>query len=234
MKNKKSVWVYFLSSALLFCNIATAQLPVPGSTYDKVMPERDEPHHKVVLENEFVRIVDGRVQEHDTTLAHIHTANAVVLFLSRSTLGIQIIGEKPVVTEVSPGDMVYRAYGDKPVTHIVWNGSKSMLHFMVVEMTKEHRDIDTCVILSQPGITFQWQQPLVRAYYIDLAKDKRYSLPRSNCAYLLIDVSGIVKVVSSGSMRPLHADEFVFFPPQSGVEINGGSNENAHCVLLEF
>ena len=138
------------------------------------------------------------------------------------------------MTEVSPGDMVYRTYGDKPVTHIVWNGSKSMLHFMVVEMTKKQRDNDTCTIISQPGIIFQWQQPLVRAYYIDIAKDRLYRLPKSNCAYLLIDVSGTVKVVSSGSMRPLHADDYVFFPPQSGVEIKGGNSENAHCVLLEL
>lgn len=228
MKNKKSVWVYFLLSALLFCNIVTAQL------HDKVVTERDEPHHKVVLENEYVRIVDGRVRDHDTTLTHIHTANSVVVFLSKSTLGIQANGEKPIVTEVSPGDMVYRTYGNKPVTHIVWNGSKSMLHFMVVEMTKKQRDNDTCAIISQPGIKFQWQQPLVRAYYIDIVKDRLYSLPKSNCAYLLIDVSGTVKVVSSGSMRHLHADDYVFFPPQSGVEINGGNSENAHCVLLEL
>ena len=232
--------VYFLLSALLFCNIVTAQLPARGSTHDKVMPERDEPHHKVVLENEYVRLVEGHVQEHDTTLTHIHTANSVVVFLSRSTLGIQVIGEKPTVTEVSPGDMVYRPYGDKPVTHIVWNDSGSMLHFMVVEMTKKHPDNDTCAIISQPGIKFQWQQPSVRAYYIDVAKDKQYSLPGSNCAYLLIDVSGTVKVGSSSSIRssghtrPLHAGEYAFFPPQSSVDINGGNNENARCVLLEL
>lgn len=88
-----------------------------------------------------------------------------------------------------------------------------MLHFMVVEMIKKQR------------------QPLVRSYYIDIPKDKKYSLPKSNCAYLLIDVSGTVDVVSSGSMRRLQADDYVFFPPQSGVEINGG---NAHCVLVEL
>ena len=232
MKNKTSVWGYFLSAALLYCNMVAAQPPVRGSLHDQVVPERDEPHHKVVLENEYVRVVDGHVKDHDTTLTHIHTANSVVVFLSRSTLGIQVIGEKPIVTEVSPGDMVYRAYGDKPVTHIVWNGSRSMLHFMLVELMKKQGDSDTRAILSQPGIQFQWQQPLVRAYYIDIAKDKQYSLPKSNCAYLLIDVSGTVKVVSSGSMRSLHADDLVFFPPQSPVEING--NKNAHCVLLEL
>jgi hypothetical protein len=234
MKNKKTVWVYFLLSALLFCKIVAAQLPVREPAQDKVVPERDEPHHKVVFENEFVRLVEGHVRDHDTTLKHIHTANSVVVFLSASTLGIQVIGEKPIVTNVSPGDIVYRAYGDKPVTHIVWNQSKSMLHFFVVEMTKKHRDNDTCAILSQPGVTFQWQQPFVRAYYLDIGKDKQYRLPKSNCAYLLIDVSGTIKTVSSGGMRPLQADDFVFFPPRSGIAINGGNKENAHCVLLEF
>lgn len=240
MKHKRSARVYFLSSALLFCNIVTAQLPVREPAHDKVVPERNEPHHKVVLENEYVRIVDGHIRDQDTTLTHLHTENSVVVFLSKSTVGIQVIGEKPVVTEVSPGDMVYRAYGDKPVAHIVWNESKSMLHFMVVELTKKHRDNDTCAIISQPSVKFQWQQPLVRAYYLDIVTDKdiatnkRYSLPKSNCAYLLIDLSGTVKVVSSGSMRSLQVDDFVFFPPQSDVEINGGNAENAHCVLLEL
>src|SRR5580698_4346474 len=98
MNNKKTVCAYFLLAALLFYNSAAAQ---------KVVAERDEPHHKVVFENEYIRLVEGHVPDHDTTLAHIHSANSVVVFLSKSTLGIQLTGEKPVVTEVSPGDMVY-------------------------------------------------------------------------------------------------------------------------------
>ena len=231
MNNKKTVCAYFLLAALLFYNSAAAQ---------KVVAERDEPHHKVVFENEYIRLVEGHVPDHDTTLAHIHSANSVVVFLSKSTLGIQLTGEKPVVTEVSPGDMVYRAYGDKPITHIVWNQSKPVLHFIVVEMTKKMGGNDTCATLSQPGTTFQWQQPLVKTYYMDIAKDGHYSLPESSCAYLLIDVSGRVnvsgrgKAVSPGRMRSLQADDFVYFPPHSGIEINGGDNENTRCVLLQL
>jgi hypothetical protein len=234
MNHKQTVCTYFLLGAFLFCNSAAAQSPVPVSTPDKVVAERDEPHHKVVFENEYVRLVEGHVQDHDTTLAHIHAANSVVVFLSKSTLGIQLTGEKPVVTDVNPGDMVYRAYGDKPITHIVWNQSKPVLHFMVVEMTDKKRGNDTCAILPQPGTTFQWQQPSVKTYYMDIAKDGHYSLPESSCAYLLIDVSGRVKAVSSGRMRSLQADDFVYFPPHSGIEINGGTNENARCVLLQL
>jgi hypothetical protein len=234
MKNKKTIWVYLFLSDLLVCNIVTAQLPARESPYNKVVSERDEPHHKVLLENEYIRLVDGHVPEHDTTLAHMHAANSVVVFLSKSTFGIQTIDEKPIVTEVSPGDMIYRAYGDKPVTHIVWNQGAAVFHFMVVEMVKQHRDNDTCSIISQPGVKFQWQQQLVRAYYLDIAKVRQYSLAKSNCAYLLIDISGTITAVSSGRMQLLHADDFVFFPPQKDIEINGGNNENTHCILLEL
>lgn len=223
MRNKKTIWAYWVLSVLLSCNIAAAQIPV-----------HKEPHHKVVLENEYVRILEGHIPFRDTTLAHVHAANSVVVFLSKSTFGIQIVGEAPVVTEVSPGDTKYAAYGEKPINHRVWNQSTPMFHFMVIEMVKQYSGNDTCSIISQPGVKFQWQQKLVRVYNLDITKGKKYNLPKSNCAYLLIDISGIVTTSLAGSIHTLQADGFAFFPPQSNIEIDANNKENAVCVLLEL
>jgi|SRR5579859_2252820 len=251
--------------------VREAQLPVRGaqpaareSSHDKVVAELDEPHHKLLLENEYIRVIDGHVPGHDTTLTHIHAANSVVVWLSKSTFGIQNVGGKPALTDVNQGDAVYRAYGDKPVTHIVWNNDMAMFHFMVVELkrrgpageaTKQRPDSDSSAILAQPSVQFQWQQPLVRAYYLNIAKGTQCILPKSNYAYLLIAISGTVTTVSSGRdrvpsghtrvssgrtrvsadrTRSLHANDFAFFPPRKGIEINGGKDENVHCVLLEI
>src|SRR4030095_10127682 len=127
MRNKKTIRTYFLLPGFLFCNIASAQLPVS-----------EEPHHKVVLQNEYVRILEGHIAVRDTTLAHLHAANSVVVFLSKSTFAIQIVGEAPVVTEVNPGDTKYAAYGDKPINHKVWNESIPMFHFIVIELLEKH------------------------------------------------------------------------------------------------
>ncbi len=223
MRNKKTIWAYFLLSGFLFCNIASAQLPVS-----------EEPHHKVVLENEYVRILKGHIPFRDTTLAHLHAANSVVVFLSKSTFAIQIVGEGPVVTTVSPGDAKYVAYGEKPVNHRVWNESAPMFHFIVIEMLKKHPGNDTCSIISQPGVRFQWQQKLVMVYNLDIAKGKQYNLSKSNCAYLLIDISGSVTTSSSGSMRSLQANGFVFFPAQSNIKIDANNKENVACILLQL
>src|SRR5271170_1404480 len=65
MKNRKSIYSYLVLPAFLFCNSVTAQMQV-----------YEEPHHKVVFENEYVRLLEGHIQVHDTTLVHIHPANS--------------------------------------------------------------------------------------------------------------------------------------------------------------
>jgi hypothetical protein len=214
---------YLFIPVLLFHNSVTAQVPVD-----------QEPHHKVVFENEYIRLIDGHIPAQDTTLAHTHAANSVVVFLSKSTFGIQDAGEKPVVTQVNPGDMVYRSYGEKPVNHTVWDQGIPVFHFLVVELVKQHSGDDTCSNLSQPGMKWQWQEKLVSAYKLDIREGQHYHLPKSNCAWLLIDISGVISAGSPGSIHSLQANDFVFFPPQRGIEIKCRHKEAARCVLLEL
>src|SRR5258707_11928593 len=208
--------------ALFFYSTVSAQIPYA----------HEESRHKVVLENEYVRLLEGHVPFQDTTLAHIHASNAVVVFLSKSTFGIQNVGDKPVVTKVNPGDVVYRAYGDKPVTHLVWDQDTSAFDFMVVDLIKQHPSNDTCSILSKEGVDLQWQTKLVSTYKLTLAKGKFRKLPKSNCAYLLIRISG-AKTRARSASRSATSD-FRFFPPLSEVEIKGINNDNTMCILLEF
>lgn len=204
-----------LLPALLNCRFLVAQLPVS-----------QESHHKVIFENSYARILEGTIPVNDTTPSHIHAANSVVVFLSHSTFGIRVTGEKPVITTVSPGDIKYVSYGDKPVTHIVWNQTPPVLHFFVVELSKRSTATDSCPTISQPGITFQWRQKSVAAYYMDIPDNQPYHLPPSGCARFLIDITG---TISSGSRR-LQPDNFAFFQPQSKIELKG----KARCILLEI
>ena len=101
------------------------------------LPVDREPHHTVVLENRYLRLIEGNIPAHDTTPAHVHSANSIVVFLSHSTFGIQLVGDTPVLTTVNPGDIKYSPYGDKPVNHIVWNQGPGPFHFFVVESRRK-------------------------------------------------------------------------------------------------
>src|SRR5580692_514532 len=143
-------WIILFLSGLASMGNAAAQVPV-----------EKEAHHKIVLENEWVRVLDGHVPPHDTTPSHIHSSNSVVIFLSKTNLGIRIAGQAPVVTAVAPGDIRYVDYGEKPVNHIVWDQGDSMLRFLVVELKQKDAGADSCPIGSRPDITLRWQQKRV-------------------------------------------------------------------------
>ena len=98
------------------------------------IPIDKEPHHKIVLENQQVRVIDLIVPEGDTTLLHTHNAASVVIFLSNSGLAIQNPKQAPVVTQVKLGEVVFRDYDVKPVAHTVWSADRSTFRCLVVEI----------------------------------------------------------------------------------------------------
>jgi hypothetical protein len=210
MKNYPLLLVLLLLSTRL-----EAQLPVSR-----------EPHHTVILENQYLRLLEGKIPMNDTTAAHIHAANSVVIFLSHSTFGIQIIGDKPVISTVSPGDIKYVAYGDKPVNHLVWNQTPPLFHFYVVELAKDPVIEDSCPILTQPGMTLRHHEPRVNVYSLDLTGTQPLHLPPAPCARLLIAITG---TVSAGG-PPLTPDQYRFFPPKTPIDLKGA----ARCILLEM
>jgi hypothetical protein len=105
-----------------------------------------------VLDNAYLRVLEGRIRTNDSTPAHLHAANSVVVFLSSSTFGIGTAGDKPVISTVRPGDLKYAPYGDKPVIHIVWNQTPGDFHFLVVELAP-HRQADSSRLVLGAGIS---------------------------------------------------------------------------------
>jgi hypothetical protein len=193
--------LYLLTTALLLWGRLHAQLPVDR-----------ESHHKVIQENPYYRLLEGKIPAGDTTPAHVHAANSVVIFLSHSTFGIQVIGDKPAITTVEPGDIKYVAYGDQPVNHIVWNQTPPLFHFYVVELKRRPPNPDSCPALSQPGITLKLQKPSVKAYDLDITGPLH--LGPAAWACLLIGATG----------------GYQFFPPRTPIDVSSPG----HSILLEM
>jgi hypothetical protein len=223
MSNQQKFLAFLMPCFLAFYGKLSAQIPV-----DK------EPHHKVVLENEYVRVLDGYVAVHDSTPVHVHAANSVVIFLSKSRFGIRVAGEPLVVADVNPGDIRYVNYGEKPVSHIVTNEGESGFHFIVVELLNQREGKDSCSRIVEPGITLPLQQKTVRAYQLDINSGKKYLISKSNCAHIVIAIWGNVSVKSATVEQVVKPGSFEFYPAQKDIEIKAGDNGNANCLLLEL
>jgi hypothetical protein len=117
------------ASVVLLCSffqMALAQMPI-----------EKEPHHKVVFENQEVRVIELVVPPRDTTLLHTHKAASVVVFLSTSSFAIQNLEQNPVITAVMPGDVAFRDYDKKPVAHTVWSADGTVFRCLVIELKQK-------------------------------------------------------------------------------------------------
>ncbi len=223
MKYYKSAPACLIFFFLVLINHISAQVPV-----------RFEPHHRVVLENEYVRLIDVHILPHDTTKTHIHAEASVIVFLSNAKIGTQIVGDSPVIADVKPAQIGYAEYDEKPITHKVWNQGDSLFHVMDIELLKKNPSNDSCAVLSENGFELKRTQKLVRVYNLHLVPGKKYQIGKSSCAHLLINVSGYSNAFSSNVIHSLAPETFIFFPPQRIVEITDNTKDNAECVLLEF
>lgn len=210
---------------LLLCGFACMQRAAAQ------VPVEKEAHHKIVLENEWVRVLEGHVPPHDTTPAHIHSANSVVVFLSSTGLGIRVAGQEPTVTPVAPGDLRYVNYGDKPVTHIVWDQGDSTLRFLVVELKRQKRD--SCPMGPRPDIKLRLQQKQVTVYDWTPASPEPApaagASPGIPAASDRWRPSALGACPSSARMVIVPATgAFTFYPPNTPVLAQ------TRCLVLEF
>src|SRR5579862_8986572 len=101
------IWVALI--ILLTPEFARSQPPVPVE---------QEPHHHVVLKNNFVEVIHVVLPAGESTLLHTHSRDRVAVDLTSTTLLLQKPNERDEPPELSiPGDVSARANADTLYTH---------------------------------------------------------------------------------------------------------------------
>ena len=195
------------------------------------VPVIKEPHHKPVLVNDYVRLLDVHIKPGDTTLYHVHAAASVIVMISNSVIGTQKSGDiASVPGKVLAGQTSFVDYGTNPITHRVFNAGNNVFHVMDIELVKATPSLDSCTALQQNNVETTINQKLVRVYKFNIDNHQTFNIAKSSCAHLCICISGEV----STSGKTLKQGDYVFFNPSTNISINNNQNENATCVLLEL
>jgi quercetin dioxygenase-like cupin family protein len=223
--------------------LAAAALAWPVAAFsqapEKTVPVRDEPRHRVALENAHIRLIDVRFSPGTTTLYHTHTIPSVIVELSDSTIVTQEWGAAPAAPRhVAPGETRYAPYDEKPLTHRVTNAGSSEFHVLDIELLRPPASAGATPPATAPGLKLDWEQPLVRLYQLALAPDQRSEVPVDGCAYLVVGIEGTVQTGTSSdgatSTHELKAGEYRFFTPGSRFQIVNHGQDAARCVLLQL
>jgi hypothetical protein len=204
---------------IIVCNDVHAQVPVIK-----------EPHHKPVLVNKYVRLLNVYLNAGDTTQYHIHAAPSVIVMISNSTIGMQKSGEAPSAPgNVTAGATSFVDYEKNPVTHRVYNSGNNIFHVMDIELAKKNPSSDSCNALQENNIETTINNNLVRVYKFDLSSNSLH-INKSSCAHLLVCISGKV----STSNKTITIGEYVFFNPGTEITLLNKNTDKSTCVVLEL
>ena len=217
----------FLLLPALLVSLRAADAPVPVV---------QEPCHRIVFENDYVRISDVQVPAGATTLYHVHTIPSAIVYLTKSSPASQPWGEAGATPrQTTPGDSRYANYDTKPLTHRVTNTGTNLFHVFDIELL--HRPAATAFAASPAAVKVQWEENLLRSSRLVLPAGDRVELPASDCARLLIAIAGSVTTsVTSRDERTVKPQEYAFFEPRARVSLRNaaGGPGDVEAVLLEL
>jgi quercetin dioxygenase-like cupin family protein len=104
-----------------------------GTESDPV-PVEQEPHHRVVFENQYVRVLDVVVKPGETTLFHKHSLDNVAVVLAGTTLRNQLPGQDWTPRTAREGSVGFAAGTAKPYVHRISNAGSTVFHVLDIQI----------------------------------------------------------------------------------------------------
>ena len=111
-----------------------------NGTTERIMEVGDEPRHKVVLQNDYIRAIRVEFPAGDTTCAHRHAEDSLYFFLVEGGLDIvnHVKGSDPACDCVDFGEIRYGTHKtDKPLIHKITNSSNKPILCIDAEILKK-------------------------------------------------------------------------------------------------
>jgi len=217
---KKSIAVL---STLLFCFSAiVAQVQV-----------REEPLHKPVLQNEYIRLLDVWLQPGDTTWFHIHSTPSVFLSFTNTAVASEAEGEDWVNEQFIAGKAWYRSFTPDSLIHRVTNVDTVPLHVNDIELLSYYD-------------TLTYRRKLYFPLLFENERVTAYSLTRKYYATGIVKDRGpIIAELVSGDLvyytntqtnqkTEIKAGEYLYIDPGSSFYFSFKGNQPVNLVLFEI
>ena len=103
-------------SLFVFLTICVGLTKVCGQN---PVPVYEEPRHTPVFINEFVRVIQARIKDKDTSLFHIHATPSAFVFVKKANYDNQVLGEGWTRPNYPKGYAWYSSFATGPSTHRV-------------------------------------------------------------------------------------------------------------------
>jgi len=222
---------------------------------EAAVPLRNEPHHALVLQNDYVHVFNVTVPPLDATLLHQHDLPYLYLMLGRSDVINAVQGKPEAHLLFEDGETRYSPGG---FAHIVRTDAGTLFHNITIELERpqgsprnvpgkpEDRPLGACpeasgepkqndqIPFEQMTGCFETDEVLLDVVHVEGGKDYVDSSPRT--AALLVTMSDANLDVSLGGEHTafLHTGEVLWLPPTVSRKIGDFLGIKSKFLLLSF
>lgn len=201
------------------------------------VPVHEEPRHRPVFENEFMRILDVRIPPGDTTLYHIHQTPSFFITFTNTDTGSQLQGKEALAGRSSAGAILFEDLAPPRIrTHRVWNADTETFHVMDVELLAQNTQFVQGP-LTLPGLELEIDTSGVRAYRLTLGRGKAFRGRNENHTHLLVSLDSSQAEIEQGGTRNTQSilpGSFFEIPRQKAFRVTNTGDSLMHFILLEI
>jgi quercetin dioxygenase-like cupin family protein len=176
----------FAGVCLFTCVYAAAAQQAP-------VPVDHEPHHHVVLQNDYVLVMRVNIPAHESTLYHTHSHDRASIDLNDGAIELQELGHPESVREdTKPGKLTVTTVGKAPLTHQVRNVGTETFDVLDVEFLQRPVQSSTSVAAEVAGENLS-----ARAYHWTLAPGAASCMHTHIRPYLIVSATPMMLKMSA-------------------------------------
>lgn len=200
----------------------------------QVVPVKDEPRHHNVFENEYLRVLDVRINPGDTSLFHKHATPSVFVVLHPVKTGSEVKMEEQKATALASPDpsITFEGFYKSPRIHRVWNEDTSVFHVMDIEIVNKGGHTQETAI-QQNGFKMLFDEQPVRAYRLTLDANNTVQLQRQNPLFIvgLTNAAQHLKVNNTSFGKE---GNFLYVPAGQAVQFTNQNSYAYSFAVLEM
>ena len=203
------------------------------SSAQTVVPVKDEPRHHNVFENNFVRVLDVRVNPGDTTGFHKHATPSVFIVLHPVKTGSEVKIEEQKATALSPDPTItFEGFYKSPRIHRVWNEDTAQFHVMDVEILSKGGQ-PTAAPIQQAGFKMLFDEQPVRGYRLTLPATNTIQLQRQS-PLLIVGLTNAAQPLSVNKQSFSKEGDYLFIPAGQAVQFSNNNQTPYSFAVLEI
>jgi hypothetical protein len=212
----------FLLTLLMCALLAVARSQVPV---------REEPRHKPVLQNKYIRLLDVWLPPGDTTMYHIHSTPSVFVVLSNTLTTSQTKGATWTSDRSAAGKTWYRSFLNDTLVHRVANIDTVSFHVNDIEILSFFDSLSYKPALSFPLL---YENDRAVAYHLQNASlNNKVISGRGPFVAELISGTASFHDQAKETVTALEAGKYKYIPPGSSFYFSSG-NDAMNMILFEI